>query len=84
MKNTKLTPGANLRWKSSRMMLPEHVGAIIDHNRNKNNKERKELDEQELLLIENIVQQSMHYRQPLTFSLYDPHEDSRLLAWLNE
>ncbi len=80
MKNTKLTPGANLRWESSRMMLPEHVVAIVDHNRNKNNKERAELDEQELLLIENTIQQSMLHRQALTFSLYDPYEDLKVIG----
>lgn len=80
MKPNKLTHGFNLRWESSRMMLPEHVEAINDHNRNKDNKVRKELDEHELQLVETAIHQSMHRRQTLTISLYDPHEDLKVIG----
>jgi hypothetical protein len=70
----------NGMWESSRMMLPEHREAILDQTRNKDNKKRNELDEQELLLIETTIHQSMQHHQTLTFSLYDPHEDLKVIG----
>ena len=32
MKTNKLTKGANVRWESSRMVLPEHVAAVKDYD----------------------------------------------------
>lgn len=80
MSTNKLTPGANLRWESSRMMLPEHIEAILHYNRNMNNKERKELDEQELQLISLAAQQSMHTKQAVTLRLFDLVEDLQVIG----
>lgn len=80
MKPNKLTHGFNLRWESSRMMLPEHVEAINDHNSNKDTKVRKELDEHELQLVETAIHQSMHSRKTLTISLYDPHKVLKVIG----
>lgn len=80
MKPNKLTPGSNLRWESSRMMLPEHIEAILHHNRTKNNKERKELDEQELKLISLALQQSMQTKQAVTLTMFDLVEDLQVIG----
>lgn len=48
MKINKLTPNSNLRWESSRMMLPEHVEAINRHNIDKLRIKQPVLDEQEI------------------------------------
>lgn len=31
MTGNKLTPGSNMRWESSRMVLPEHREALLQH-----------------------------------------------------
>jgi hypothetical protein len=80
MNVNKLTPGSNLRWQSSRMMLPEHVEAILHHNRNKNNKDHKELDEQELANISLTLHQSMHNKQAVTLTMFDLVEDLQVIG----
>lgn len=44
----KLTPGSNIRWESSRMMLPEHVDALRAQQARASQIERPLLDEQTL------------------------------------
>jgi hypothetical protein len=80
MNANKLTPGSNLRWQSSRMMLPEHVEAILHHNRTKNNKERVELDEQELANITLALQQSMYTKQAVTLTMFYLVEDLQVIG----
>lgn len=80
MKPNKLTPGSNMRWESSRMMLTEHVEALLEHNRNRNNKSRKELDEQELANISLALQQSMHTKQVVTLTMFDEREDLQVIG----
>jgi hypothetical protein len=76
----KLTPGSNLRWQSSRMMLTEHVEAILHHNRTKNHRERVELDDQELQIITTALQQSMHTKQAVTLTMFDLVEDLQIVG----
>ncbi len=45
MKN-KLTPGSNLLWESSRMMLPEHKALLREHEARRTKKNRPNYDEQ--------------------------------------
>jgi hypothetical protein len=61
-------------------MLPEHVAAINDHNRNKEKVVRKELDEYELQLVEAAIHQSIRSRQTLIVSLYDPYEELKVIG----
>ncbi|MCQ2008565.1 MAG: YolD-like family protein [Sporolactobacillus sp.] len=58
MKNNKLTNGSNMRWESSRMMLPEHVQALRELAREESKRERPYLDEQRLEEIEQIVREA--------------------------
>ncbi|MCI1859855.1 MAG: YolD-like family protein [Sporolactobacillus sp.] len=48
----KLTPGSNIRWKSSRMMLPEHVAALKKHMLDKQKTDRPELCKEDITEIE--------------------------------
>lgn len=57
----KLSPGYNLRWESSRMMLPEHVAAL-QHQKAENKKIPKPLlDEQALNEIGIVIMDSLRY-----------------------
>ena len=48
MKENKLTPGSNMRWESSRMILPEHREMWLRHQKEDRMKFRPLWDEQQL------------------------------------
>ena len=61
MRITKLTPGSNLRWESSRMMLPEHIERIRQRKEEQKKVEKPELDEQELIELGYVVMDSLNH-----------------------
>ncbi|WKB34753.1 YolD-like family protein [Terrilactibacillus sp. S3-3] len=71
MKINKLTPGKNLRWESSRMMLPEHVQALHDHEVEEEKVAKPVLDDQEIETIDRLLRQSLEQSQPLNIEYYD-------------
>ena len=75
MKKTKLTHGANIRWESSRMMLPEHREALIDHKRRSNIQPKPILDDQELQEISNAVYSSFIQKSLISLVLYGEYEN---------
>lgn len=52
----KLTPGSNMMWESSRMMLPEHKARIRKHQKDLQKKEKPILDDQQKLGIDMKLQ----------------------------
>ncbi|WP_188453815.1 YolD-like family protein [Virgibacillus oceani] len=56
----KLTPGSNMMWESSRMMLPEHVQRIREHQKEMLKKTKPILDEQQKLDIGFKLQCALH------------------------
>ena len=74
----KLTPGSNLLWESSRMILPEHKERILSHRdevRRGGRRERPVLDEQEAELIASAIAESLTERVPVRLRRFDPYED---------
>lgn len=61
MKPNKLTPGKNIMWESSRMMLPVHKEEIIKQNKNVNLKQRPVLDEQKWEEISQVIGESLEH-----------------------
>lgn len=45
---SKITPGSNMLWEGSRMILPEHKKAMLALNREQHRKVRPVFDDQEL------------------------------------
>jgi hypothetical protein len=70
MKTNKLTKGSNLRWESSRMMLPEHVEAINQHRGDLKRVKQPILDEQEIEEISRKLGESLTEYVPISLSLY--------------
>lgn len=70
MKANKLTKGANVRWESSRMVLPEHVAALKQYDVEKRKIIRPTLDEQEMETIERRIQAAIKNRQPVQLRYY--------------
>ncbi|MBP1080976.1 MULTISPECIES: YolD-like family protein [Bacillus] len=68
MKVTMLTPGSNIIWESSRMMLPEHREALVARKREILLVEKPELYQQHFEDMENIIHESMEFVFPLQFN----------------
>jgi len=69
-KPNKLTPGSNLLWEGSRMMLPEHKLEIVNHRDGFKRWEKPELDEQEIEDIVHKIGESLEYKSEITLTLY--------------
>ncbi|MGF6356179.1 ATP-dependent helicase/DNAse subunit B [Paenibacillus sp. 4624] len=61
--------------ESSRLILPEHRDAYVDHMHEINRKEKPILDEQEWQLIGETLMVSFQERVTVTLTLYDPFDD---------
>ncbi|WP_100488735.1 YolD-like family protein [Sporolactobacillus pectinivorans] len=70
MKGNKLTKGSNMRWESSRMMLPEHVQALRKHFRNNEKISRPLLDEQEWEEIGRTINIAIAEARPVSVRYY--------------
>ncbi|CAM4284061.1 ATP-dependent helicase/DNAse subunit B [Paenibacillus endophyticus] len=67
-------------WESSRMMLPEHKVAINEHEKTLRQRQRVELDEQELENIVRSVTESLQQRQQITLRLFHPIEELTVIG----
>ncbi|HUC92130.1 MAG TPA: YolD-like family protein [Paenibacillus sp.] len=77
-KENKLTPGSNLLWEGSRMMLPEHKERHVRHRKDLNRRERVELDESEWERIGRMMAESVQRGVVLHIKLFDEYEEREL------
>ncbi len=75
MKPNKLTPGQNLKWEASRMMLPEHVTQLQQYRLDCRRKKRPELDEQQLEEFQRMLRDYIQSNIPLFLTIYGEFED---------
>lgn len=66
----KLTPGHNLRWESSRFMLPQHVFAIQQQEHENKKMPKPAIDEQKLQEFNETILKAMEYAAPLRFTFW--------------
>jgi ABC-type uncharacterized transport system substrate-binding protein len=76
MKPNKLTPGHNLMWESSRMMLPEHKQVLQRHQKELNKKTKPIFDEQQMEVFSRQISDSIRLRMNVKIQLFDPYKDS--------
>ncbi|GGM36970.1 hypothetical protein GCM10011351_23950 [Paraliobacillus quinghaiensis] len=74
MQPNKLTPGYNLMWESSRMMLPEHKQVLRAHEKELNKQTKPLLDEQQITLFSEQINEAFHFRQAIKVKVFDPFE----------
>jgi hypothetical protein len=74
-KETKLTPGSNKRWEGSRMMLPEHVERIRQHEIDKKKKVKPEFDEQYVNELAMKVAEAQQEEYLVTVCIFDEFDD---------
>lgn len=70
MKGNKLTPGSNLRWESSRMILPEHREQWLHHQKKQPKQKKPELDPQRWEELEWLLGDAMRNDDPLRFTYW--------------
>jgi len=78
MKQTKITPGSNLMWESSRMMLPEHKEAILNHRQKQHVKDRLDHDEQAWEDMLRMLQDSKECNRLITITKYGPYSNTTI------
>jgi hypothetical protein len=78
MNTSKITPGRNLMWEASRMMLPEHKEALLQHAREKKKKPRPLFDEQHTEQFERMINDYIASDVKLFIVVYGEYEDRDL------
>lgn len=69
-KPSKLTPGYNLMWESSRMMLPEHIAMLQKHKQKQRKKKKPVLDMQAIEELEYKLQQFFHQNKKAVVTVF--------------
>ncbi|GGE52683.1 hypothetical protein GCM10011391_34420 [Pullulanibacillus camelliae] len=80
MKRNKLTPGYNLRWESSRMMLPEHRESLLEQDKEIEKSIRPILDEQQIDHFSQLLSLSIHQGLTLKLQLYHPFQKRYIIG----
>lgn len=80
MKPNKLTPGHNVMWESSRMVIPEHKNALLRHYQERNRRERPEIDEQSFEEIGRMIQEAAETGRLIQLNVYDPYQDVKVIG----
>lgn len=75
MDANKLTPGQNLMWESSRMMLPEHKARIQEHQKELQKRTKPLLDEQQISVFSQTVSDAMNQNRSLKVQVFHPYHD---------
>ncbi|WP_112181702.1 MULTISPECIES: YolD-like family protein [Paraliobacillus] len=74
MKPNKLTPGYNLMWESSRMMLPEHKQVLQAHQKELKKQVKPILDEQQIMLFSELVAEATYFDKTIKIKVFDPYQ----------
>lgn len=78
MKHNKLTPGHNLFWESSRMMLPEHREQFLEHRRGLGQVRRPILDEQQRAVLDHALTTAHQHHLNVCLQFFDPFQTETL------
>lgn len=71
MQPNKLTPGSNIRWESSRMMLPEHVDALNVYAREEKKLTKPTLDQQTYEELNMLLSEAMGETLPIQIKYFN-------------
>ncbi|NDI35644.1 YolD-like family protein [Chengkuizengella sediminis] len=70
MKENKLTPGSNMMWEASRIILPEHKELMNHLQKERNRKTKPVLAEEEVNIISQQLSDSMLNKSQITVELF--------------
>ncbi|MDP5275260.1 YolD-like family protein [Chengkuizengella axinellae] len=78
MKENKLTPGSNMMWEGSRIILPEHREMMNLYQKERNRKTKPELAEEEVNIISEQLSESMINESEITIELFTAFGENTL------
>ena len=84
MNPNKLTPGHNLIWESSRMMLPEHRELLLDKRRKEREFRQSKLSDDQLDEINRIILQSINEDRAITITYASTYEKKHFWGWVTQ
>lgn len=83
-KETKTSAGSNLRWSSSRFMMPEHVAALNEYARKKTLIPRPSIDEDEKTYIDGLLRSARASVLPVTITVYHEEGNESITGYITE
>ena len=84
MSPNKLTPGYNLMWESSRMMLPEHREQLLEEKRKTKEFQMPILDDNQLEEINRLILQSLEQNQTITITYAELYGPAEFSGWIQK
>ncbi|CAM3959801.1 YolD-like family protein [Lederbergia lenta] len=78
----KLTPGYNVRWESSRMMLPEHREQLLKERSKQEEFTPPILDNDQLEEINRIIIISMEQKQEVIITFIEKYGPAQFSGWI--
>lgn len=74
VKPNKLTPGYNIMWESSRMVLPEHKAILRKHHNEHKKYDKPIFDEQQLAQLSENILFAFHEQAGVKIRTYHPQQ----------
>src|SRR5690606_11779151 len=83
MKPNKLTPGHNVMWECSRMMLPEHVEAILEWQKGLEKVKKPIIDEQQWTEFAHIIQEAKACKRRIKITIWKDGIFDEIVGWVH-
>jgi len=80
----KLSKGYNLRWESSRMMLPEHREQILEEKRKEQEFTPPILDDDQLQEINRMIAKSIEQERAVAITYAEKYGTAKFLGWIQK
>ncbi|MFZ7753794.1 YolD-like family protein [Bacillus velezensis] len=84
MNPNKLTPGYNVMWESSRMMLPEHREQLLAKKRKEREFRPPELSEEQLNDMNRIIAASIEEDRAISVTYASARGPRRFWGWVKQ
>ncbi|KXZ21916.1 hypothetical protein AXI59_11710 [Bacillus nakamurai] len=84
MNPNKLTPGYNVMWESSRMMLPEHREQLLAKKRKEREFQLPELSEDQMNDMNGIIAKSIEEDRAITVTYASAQGPLRFWGWIKQ
>lgn len=84
MTANKLSKGYNLRWESSRMMLPEHREQLLEEKRKQKEFQLPVLDEDRIQEMNYAMMQSIANEQPVIITYAEKYGPTTFYGWIQK
>lgn len=80
----KLSKGYNLRWESSRIMLPEHREQLLEEKRKEQKFNPPILDDDQLQEINRVIAKSIEQERAVTITYAEKYGTAKFWGWIQK